>query len=246
MTQLPPIVGHRGAAARAPENTLPGIEVAAALGVQAVELDVALSKDGVPVLFHDPSIERTTDGAGALAMHTLQDLERRDAGAWFHADFAGTKIPTMEQAIALVVKLQLGVNFEIKPQPGTDAQTAQAMVATLAHHWPQDQSLPLLLASFSMTALAAAKIAGPDIPRAAIFAHGVPGDWLATAKPHQPRSLHINKESLDADTVAAIKNAGYAVGAYTVNSFWEAKRLADAGVDYVFSDCPDELAGAFD
>ena len=237
---LPRINGHRGAAAHAPENTLEGIRKAKDLGVDAVEIDVALTKDGVAVLFHDQTIERTTDGSGRLDAHSLDDLKRRDAGSWFSADFSGAKIPTLAEALTLIQELGLKVNLECKPQPAADDATAREMIAEIARHWHQAD--PPLLASFSMTSLAAAKDAAPNIPRAAIFAHGAPAEWLADAAPHAPTSIHVNKESLDKDSVAAIRGAGYLCGAYTVNSYWEAQRLFDAGVDYVFSDEPDALA----
>ncbi|MCZ6763645.1 MAG: glycerophosphodiester phosphodiesterase family protein, partial [Alphaproteobacteria bacterium] len=242
MTILPPINGHRGAAAHAPENTIEGIRKAAARGVRGVELDVAVTQDGGAVLFHDKTVERTTDGQGQLNAHTIGDLARRDAGSWFHPDFAGAKIPTLAQALAVLQELDLKVNLEIKPQPGEDAATALAMIAEIARAWTQPH--PPLLSSFSMESLAAARQAAPDIPRAAIFAHGHAADWLATAAPNTVTSIHANKESLDRDAIAAIKAAGHLAGAYTVNSHWEAKRLFDAGVDYIFSDAPDEVMGA--
>ena len=236
---LPRINGHRGAAAHAPENTVEGIRAAKEMGVGAVELDVALTRDGVPVLFHDTTIERTTDGQGQVNAYSLEDLRRRDAGSWFGPDFAGAKIPTLAEAIAEIQQLGLHANFEIKPQPGEDEVTAQATAAEVTRSW--NGAIPPLLSSFSMIALAAARAANPNLPRAAIFAHGTPDDWLAGAAETAVTSVHVNKESLDADTVAAIKDAGHLCGAYTVNSYWEAKRLFDAGVDYIFTDAPDEV-----
>jgi len=236
---LPRINGHRGVAAHAPENTLEGIRKAKEMGVDAVEVDVALTKDGVAVLFHDSTIERTTDGSGRLDTHTAAELARRDAGSWFHADFAGAKIPTFAEALALVQDLGLGINVECKPQPGADEATAVEMIAEIGRSWRQPN--PPLLASFSTAALAAAQDAAPGLPRAAIFAHGTPAEWLAAAGPLAVTSVHVNKESLDKDSVGDIKASGYACGAYTVNSYWEAQRLFDAGVDYVFSDAPDAL-----
>src|SRR5215213_901611 len=91
----PLIVGHRGAMGYAPENTLASFERAVALGVDAVECDVHLSADGVPVVIHDHTLDRTTDGHGLVADHTLAQLKALDAGAWRGAEFAGQRLPTL-------------------------------------------------------------------------------------------------------------------------------------------------------
>lgn len=240
---LPPVVGHRGVAGHAPENTLAGIAMAKEMGLRAVELDVALTEDGVPVLFHDLTLERTSDGQGSVDAHRAEDLARRDAGSWFHPDFAGEPIPTLAAALAAIAEFDLGLCLEIKPQPGADEATAEAAVEALAAGWTRAD--PPAITSFSMIALAAARAAEPDLPRCANFAHGTVDDWLAAAEAQACTAIHVNRESLDPDSVGAIKTAGYACGAFTVNSFWEARRLADAGVDYIFTDTPGEVAEAF-
>ena len=216
--------------------------MAAQMGVRAVEVDVVLSKDGIPVLFHDATLDRTSTGSGPVGGRTLAELETLDAGAWFGKGFAAAKIPTLAAAIPYALGHDLTMNIEIKPQSGKDEETARAAAETVSKYWPRDASPPLF-SSFSIAALAAARAVAPDIPRAVLFAHASPADWLAQAAPVAPAALHVNRESLNADTVAAVGQAGYACGAYTVNSFWEAKRLFDAGVDYIFTDAPDEVAG---
>jgi glycerophosphoryl diester phosphodiesterase len=95
----PEIIGHRGYSARYPENTLPALEGALAAGCRSLEWDVHVSADGVPVLFHDDTLERTTDGAGLLHDQPLGRLRKLDAGAWFDPRFQGTRIPTLEEAL---------------------------------------------------------------------------------------------------------------------------------------------------
>jgi glycerophosphoryl diester phosphodiesterase len=85
--KLPKIIGHRGAADYAPENTIEGIHTAADMGVEWVELDVKLTKDQVPVLFHDETLERTTNSAGNVRDFTLSELKELDAGSWFSDGF---------------------------------------------------------------------------------------------------------------------------------------------------------------
>lgn len=240
---LPKIVGHRGAASHAPENTFEGIAMARQMGLGAVEVDGVLTKDGIPVLFHDRTLDRTSTGSGPVGAHNLVDLQELDAGAWFGKGFGGAKIPTLADAITYATGLNLQMNIEIKPQPGAEEATAREIAKIVLTRWPATLPIPLL-SSFSMISLAAAKDEAPNIPRAAIFAHGTPDDWLGQATPHAPVAIHINKESADRDAIAALNQAGFACGSYTVNSRWEAQRLFDAGVDYIFTDAPDEVAGS--
>src|SRR5947199_8504280 len=89
--QLPPVIGHRGAAAHAPENTLAGLRRAKALGCSWVEFDVRLTADNEPVLLHDNRLERTTDGRGRVSAMSLAAVRRHDAGPWFHSSFSGQR-----------------------------------------------------------------------------------------------------------------------------------------------------------
>ena len=95
------IIAHRGYSARAPENTLAAVETAIEAGADAVEWDVQFAACGTPVLFHDVNLSRTSDGVGPIKSRTLAQLQMLDAGRWFGAAFAGEKIPSMAEALAL-------------------------------------------------------------------------------------------------------------------------------------------------
>ena len=126
-----PVIGHRGAAAAAPENTLASLRKAKELGASWVEFDVKLTRDGVPILMHDERLERTTNGRGEVAQATLAELQELDAGGWFGPAFRGERVPTFEAALGLCAELGLGINVEIKPCPGREAETARVAVETL-------------------------------------------------------------------------------------------------------------------
>ncbi len=161
--QLPPVIGHRGAAARAPENTLAGLGVAKELGCAWVEFDARLTADGALVLCHDPRLERTTDGIGLISGLSLAAVRDCDAGSRFGPAFAGERVPTLEAALLLAAELGLGCNVEIKAEPGRDYATAAAVAATLRR---LDDRLPaLLLSSFSAAAVAAVQKLAPQVPR---------------------------------------------------------------------------------
>ncbi len=240
---MPQVVGHRGAAAHAPENTLAGIRAAAASGIGAVEVDVKLTADDALVLIHDDRVDRTTDGSGAVRAMTLAQLRALDAGAWFAPAFAGTPIPTLAEAVAEILRLGLRVNLEIKPCPGRERETARATVAAVGELWPDDIPPPLL-SSFAEASLAAAQEAAPGLPRAVLMDEGTPQDWLAATQTFDAVAMHGAARSWTATHVTAIKAAGLACGTYTVNDPDQAIALRRMGVDYLVSDDPAKIAAA--
>ncbi len=242
MPQPPPfpkVIGHRGAAGLAPENTLAGIRRAAELGVGWVEVDVMLCRDGEAVLIHDEHLERTTDGTGRVVEHDLAALRQLDAGRWFGAAFAGERIPTLNEAIRLIAALGLGVNLEIKPSAGFERTTGATVAGIADRDRPRDLPPPLL-SSFSATALAAAREVAPDLPRALIVRR-VPRDWRAALERLGCAGLHCNHRRLTPELARAVREAGYHLLCYTVNEPERARELYGWGVEAVFSDYPDRL-----
>src|SRR5437016_8657258 len=99
--RLPSVIGHRGAAAHAPENTLAGLRRAKELGCAWVEFDVRVTGDGALVLCHDGRLERTTTGRGRISEQTAASIRRCDAGSWFAPEFVGEIVPTLDEALRL-------------------------------------------------------------------------------------------------------------------------------------------------
>lgn len=241
---LPKIIGHRGVAGLAPENTLAGFRLAAALAVRWVEFDVRLSRDGWPIVFHDDDLDRTTDAIGLVRDHDLEQLRKLDAGSWFGPldgqDFSGERIPTLTEALAVIAEAGLGVNIEIKPDTGREAETARIAIETAQDCWPA-AAPPPLLSSFSRIALTVARDLAPDWPRG-LLVNGLPADWRKAARDLDCRTVNVNHRMLDTAAVAAVKQEGYDLLAYTVNDRDRARRLWQMGVDAVFSDRPDRIA----
>ncbi|MDB5408796.1 MAG: glycerophosphodiester phosphodiesterase [Rhodospirillales bacterium] len=236
---LPPVIGHRGAAAAAPENTLAGFRAAGGLGVAWVEFDVRLAADGTCILLHDDRVDRTTDGTGEAAQLTFAALRRLDAGAWFGAAFAGERIPSLSEAIALLAMLGLGANIEIKPAPGAAAATARAAVEVVRREWPA-RLPPPLLSSFEREALAAARAAAPDLPRG-LLVGDLPADWQAQAESIGAATVNCDQRRLDHARARRVIDAGYPLLAYTVNQPERARELLAWGVSGVFTDRPDAI-----
>ena len=232
---LPPIIGHRGARATAPENTLAGLRRAAALGARWVEVDVRLTADGVPVLLHDATLERTTTGHGPLAATTLAELEHWDAGA-------GEPVPTLAAFLAAALGFGIGVNLELKVDAGEPEGAPEALArATLAMArslWPAETPPPLL-SSFEPACLAAAARLAPDWPRGLLLEEIAPG-WAETAARVGAAAIIVDHAQLDsAATVARLAAGGRLVAVYTVNAPARARLLLSWGVTAVISDHPD-------
>ena len=228
MLQLPNVVGHRGAAAYAPENTLESFREARRRGATWVELDVKTTRDGVPIVLHDESFARTT-GVDRLAI----DTDRADLPAG---------VPTFEEAIACLGELGLGCNVEIKPCPGREAETARAAVETLRRCWPAHLPAPLL-SSFKDRSLAAARDAAPEYARALLLGGQVP-DWHARAQAVGAIGLNVDGRKLGALWAHDIKRAGYLLGVYTIDDPVEARALVALGADCIITDAPDVILAA--
>ena len=228
MLQLPKVVGHRGAAAYAPENTLESFREARRRGAAWVEIDVKLTADSVPILMHDASLKRTM-GVDRLVAETRA------------AELPG-EVPTFEAAIECFRELGLGCNVEIKPCEGREAETGRIAVETLRRCWPASLPAPLL-SSFKDASLAAALQAAPEYVRASLIDE-IKDDWLARARAVQAIGINTSGKRLTAPQAVAIKKAGYILSVYTINEGDVARALVGMGVDCVITDAPDVILRA--
>ena len=239
----PRIFAHRGGGSLAPENTLAAIRTGQELGFAAHEFDVKLSRDGVALLLHDDTLERTTSGSGRAADFAWSDLARLDAGARHSAAFRGERLASLEQAAKLLRSKGTLANVEIKPTPGFERETGEHVAARARELW-EGAAVPPLLSSFSFEALMAAKDAAPDLPRGWLTDEFTPPDWAKLAV-LDAVSLHTNHRKLPKDAVSRLRDKGYRVLLYTVNDAATAKKLLDAGVDGIFTDNLREFAARF-
>lgn len=242
LLKLPRVVGHRGAATYAPENTLASLREARRRGATWVEFDVKLSGDGVAMLMHDDSLKRT-GGLDRLAAATpWAEIQSLDAGVWKARDFAGERVPSFVEAIACLGEEGLGANVEIKPCRGREAETARVTVEVLRKHWPASLPTPLL-SSFQDAALAAALEAAPEYPRA-ILIDELKADWRARAEAVGAVGVNTNGKKLAPTMAGEIKAAGYLLSVYTINDPDKARALLAMGVDCVITDSPDVILAA--
>lgn len=234
---LPRVIGHRGAMAYAPENTAAGFREAARRGVAWIEFDVRLSADGVAVVIHDARLERTTSGRGPVAGTPYAEIAGLDAGAWFAPEFAGERVPRLEQALRLAGELGLGVNIELKPTRKHQRELGAAVLEVLAEGWPRHRP-PALLSSFDAKVLAALRQQGSPWP-SALLVKSLPRDWHRRVAALGCTSVHAAQDSLTRAGAEAVKAAGLVLGAYTLDDPVRAAELFGWGVDAVFSNAPD-------
>ncbi|SDQ25004.1 glycerophosphoryl diester phosphodiesterase [Paraburkholderia fungorum] len=234
----PRLVAHRCGGTLAPENTLAGFDACVRYGYRMVEFDAKLSADNELFLLHDDTLDRTTNGHGAAADHTWQQLAALDAGAWRGQQFDGTRLPTLADAAQRCKRDGIAANIEIKPCPGRDVITGTLVAQHASTLW-QEQT-PSLLSSFSFDALAAARDAAPSLQRGMLFEE-VPADWLRIVRELDCVSLHASHRYLSEPLIAQIHAEGLRVLAYTVNDPARAQLLAQWGVDMICTDRIDIL-----
>ena len=234
MITLPRWIAHRGGGSLAPENTLAGIRLAARLGYRAVEFDVMLSGDGTPVLIHDETLGRTTNGTGPVCETPDALLFSLDAGE-------GERIPRFAEAAGLCRELGLLANIEIKPATGHELVTAEVVSRLTAELW-RGAAIQPLLSSFSLAALEVARDVAPGVARGVLFEEP-PADWLSELQHLQAVSLHCDADLLSDEVLAVAKAKDIPVLCYTVNTPERAKSLFARGVSALFTDRLDLFAG---
>jgi glycerophosphoryl diester phosphodiesterase len=206
-----------------------------------VEFDAMLARDAVPVLMHDPTLERTTSGRGEVAALTAAQLGGLDAGRWHSPGFAGEPVPTLEAAVRFCRAHGVWINIEIKPAPGAEAATGEVVARAAARLYADvmvaggdraERAVPAvpLVSSFKPAALHAARAAAPDLPRGLLIDR-VPEDWPAQLQALGCVGLHTNHWYLTRAQARAIKDAGYWLFCYTVNDPARAEEIFDWGVD---------------
>lgn len=233
----PRIVAHRGGGTLAPENTLGAIRLGAAMGFKGVEFDVMLAGDGTPVLIHDETVDRTTNGRGEVSTMSFGQLSAFRISE-------KEKIPKYEDAVKLCRELELWANVEIKPARGHERATGEAVARMTAELW-RGAPLAPVLSSFSAEALEAAQKAAPELPRGYLVGR-IPKDWRATLQRLGCVALHCNRRALKTGLAKEIRQAGYAILCWTVNDRRQAHKLLAMGASSIVTDRLDRIPPHFE
>ena len=233
-------IAHRGAGKLAPENTLAAFRAGAAHGYRMFECDAKLSADGVVFLMHDAELERTTSGRGTGGDQPWSALSQLDAGGWHSRAFAGEPLPTLAHVAAFCLASGHFLNIEIKPTPGVERRTGEAVATEAARLWA-GAGVPPLLSSFKPESLDGARACAPDLPRALLLDTLWAG-WLDAALQLGCVAIVCNHVLWTADTVAQVQAAGLRTLSYTVNDPVAAERLVALGTDGIITDRVDLFA----
>jgi len=234
---LPTIFAHRGSKAHAPENTLAAFSLAHAQGAPAIELDAKLTADGEIVVFHDRTLDRTTDGTGRLNSLPLAALRELDAGSHFSIQYKGEKIPTLAEVFEAVGH-QLFINVELTNYATPKDHLPEKVVALVQNFGLQDR---VMFSSYNRIALQRVRILIPEIPIGLLALPGILGaparSWIGQRWVAY-QALHPAAVDTRAELIKKIHRLGRRVHAYTVNSRREMIGLFEAGVDGIFTDDP--------
>lgn len=230
----PLIVAHRGASRAAPENTIVAFRRAVDLGADGIEFDVQRIADGSLVVFHDATLERTTNERGPVRATALADLKGFDAGGWFGASFRGEQIPTLEEAVAAIPP-SVRLFVEIKQGPVFDEEIERVLAESLK----QTGALARCeVSSFDHVSLRRFKRVAPETPTGILFS-GRLIDPVAAARLAGAEAMHPAWDLIHPDLMPTAHAQGLAVVAWTVNAPEEMERLAAIGVDALITDVPD-------
>jgi glycerophosphoryl diester phosphodiesterase len=249
MWPYPRVLAHRGGGTLAPENTLAGVRRGMRAGFRAIEYDVMLARDGVPVVMHDPFLGRTVPGSGHVYDYDAPELAAMDAGSWFAAAFEGEPVPLFVEFAQFCKAHGVWMNIELKPAPGYDLQTG-AVVTRIAAALFADElaagqlAQAPLLSSFSQAALEAARDTAPQLPRAFLMSE-LPPDWERRAREVDAVAIHANHRHLTRRQALDVKAAGFGLFCYTVNDPARARELLGWGVDAFCTDRIDLIGPDF-
>lgn len=245
----PRIIGHRGVARYAPENTQAGISAAHDMGIKWIEVDAKLSKDSTVIVIHDDTLDRTTSGTGKVTEHNWDKLRQLDAGSWFGESFINTPIPTLQQIIEQSIDLDLGLNIEIKPCPGREIETAEAVMDVISQYYEEDdKENKLLISSFKPQCLETCFEMGQGYQRGLLLGDKFKQfmqNWQELTEHLEISAINVDGNATNDEDLREIINfaqdKSLPVYAYTINDETTAARLLQMGINGFFSDAPDEL-----
>jgi len=227
---------HRGASSLAPENTLAAFMKAVELGCEWIEIDVQLSLDKVPMVIHDRTVDRCSNGTGAIANLTLSNLKQLDAGQWFEQAFAEERIPTLAETLYLAKNNGLKVNIELKLYPQDDLHMLCEKVNEVIIE-ANCTSSQLLFSSFNSEALKVMQRLQPQIRRGQLW-DKIPTDALSRLKEINAYSVHCNYRFLTELQAQQLKKSDYQLYCYTPNQPELVQQHWHWGVDMMITDKP--------
>jgi glycerophosphoryl diester phosphodiesterase len=233
----PLILAHRGASHDAPQNTLAAFALARQMGADGVELDTSLTRDGIPVVIHDLTLNKTTNGSGPVNALDLRAIKELDAGSHFSPQFKGEQVPTLEEAFETIGP-DLVVNVELKSESRQTDGLEQTVATVIRRHNAAER---VIVSSFNPFALRRFRPLAPEVPLGYLYSPDEPiylrQGWLMLGFHHEAR--HPHHSMIDAQYMAWAKQHNYRVNTWTVDDPMRIVGLRDLGVDAIISNQPD-------
>ena len=227
------IIAHRGASKYVPENTLEAFQKAHELGCQFIECDIALTKDLIPILMHDDTLNRTTNGKGRVDEYSSDFIQNLDAGSWMNAQLSHLRIPTFKDALSWHASTKGWFNFEIKSVDLDKVEIAVSSILNVFHQASYTQHI--VFSSFQYEIMKALNQKESNIDKAYLSSEAN-DDVLEKALETGCYQLNVSKLWVTEHFIEKAHQRGLKVGVYTVNDVKDFNRLKSWGVDAVFTD----------
>lgn len=236
------VIAHRGVSGSYPENTLSAFQAAIDVQAEIVELDVSISKDGIPVVVHDKTVDRTTDFEGEVQSFSVEELKKMEVGAWFSEEFRGEEFPTLRESLELM-KDQIAVNIEIKSEAVTDEINGGIVDKALQIVKDLDMSSSVIFSSFDYRVMEHLNVLDTQIPKALLYEASQSGELMPSelVKKYQVDVFNCSYRQLTAEWIADLQTNQIPYLVYTVNEPELMKELLEKGVSGMFTDFPQEL-----
>jgi glycerophosphoryl diester phosphodiesterase len=232
------LIAHRGASGHAPENTLAAFKKAVSLGATFIETDLQLTRDTRLVAIHDETVNRTTNGKGAVHDMTLAEIRRLDAGSWFGSEFAGERLPTLDEILEFAKKHDVVFYLELKPAGSWGGE--HALISSLRE---SGQIARTVVISFDASILAAVRKIEPTVMTALLY-DGQIEKPLDRALEVGARQLAVRGDLVTPWLLTAARKKDLQVVCWTINHAAHMRLLMSAGVDGIMSDYPDRLVAS--
>lgn len=241
------VIGHRGASAYHPENTMSAFLAAYEMGAEMIELDITLSKDGIPVVIHDATLDRTTNGKGNVSDYTLEELKTLDAGTWFDEAHGGEPIPTLEEVLQFA-KGKIAVNIEIKHESVTDDVRGGIEEKALDLVKKYEMKPYIIFSSFDYRALKHLRTLDVDISTALLYekkqsSKSSPSELV---RDYEVEAFNCSYREFSKRWSKEVSEHKIPVFIYTIDKKQQMKTMIRRGATGIFSNRPDVLKQVVD
>jgi glycerophosphoryl diester phosphodiesterase len=230
------VIAHRGASGHAPENTLAAFKKAVAMGATFIETDLQMSRDARLVAIHDATLNRTTNGEGIVHDMTLAQLRQLDAGSWFGSEYAGERIPTLEELLAFSKKNDVVFYLELKPQGSWGGE--HALIGALRESGEIPRAVVI---SFDAAVVLNLRKIEPTLMTGLLY-DGQIENPIEKAVEVGARQLLVRGDLVTPALLTGARKKDLQVVCWTVNHPAHMRALIGAGIDGIMSDYPDRLA----